>query len=104
MPQLLGFILLIALIGLAFKLLVVALIVAFVVGLIWRPKETMGAFLFLFILGMISTYPWIALGTAIFGAIGAYYNHKREKMAKATAPDEPPPQQVTEEELAKHTD
>lgn len=104
MPQLLAFILIIALIGYALKLLVIAFVFMVIIGLIWRPKETMGAFLFLFILGMISTYPWATLGIAVFGAIGAYYNHKQEKAAKATAPDEPPPQQVTKEEPAEHTD
>jgi hypothetical protein len=82
MVQLLALLLVVALVGLVFKLAIVALGILFLASLLWRPRETLSTFLFLFILGMIGTYPWIALGTAAFMAIAAYFmRNKGEKPA-----------------------
>jgi predicted membrane protein len=92
LAQIIILILVIALVGFVFKLALIALAILSLASLIWRPKETMGTFLFLFILGMIGTYPWIALGTAVFMAIAAYFmRNKSEKSApKQVEPEAPP--------------
>jgi hypothetical protein len=92
MAQILALVLIITLVGFVFKLAIVALGILLLASLIWRPKETMGTFLFLFILGMIGTYPWIAFGTAVFMAIAAYFmRNKSEKPAPKQVEAEAPP-------------
>lgn len=47
-----------ALVGLAIKLLIYALLAALVIGIFTRPKETLGIIVTFAFIGFMSRYPW----------------------------------------------
>jgi hypothetical protein len=84
MVQIIGFLMIIAVAILAIK---VALIMVFFIGIIFRPKETIGLILVLGVLALLRNYPVPSLLVGIIGTAGIIYMNRKAAASKEVAED-----------------
>lgn len=79
MVQIIGFLVIIAVAVLAIK---VALIIVFFIGIVFRPKETIGLILVLGVLALLRNYPVPSLLAGIVGTAGIIYMNRKAAASK----------------------
>lgn len=79
MAQIIGFLMIIAVAILAIK---VALVMVLFIGIIFRPKETIGLILVLGVLALFRNYPVPSILTGIIGTAGIIYMNRKAAASK----------------------
>jgi hypothetical protein len=82
MVQILGFLMLMAVAVLAIK---VALIMVFFIGIIFRPKETIGLIIVLGVLALLRNYPIPSILVGVLGTAGIIYMNRKAAASKEIA-------------------